>query len=110
MRYQTILQLQKDYSSRQVMQSLGCKLYDEILFQKLLQFRSEVANMLNVPEHMIFQKKSLLDMSQVMPTDYNSLRRIWGVSNWGMKKYGSAFLTIIKEHIESKHSQEELKK
>ena len=103
MRYQTLLQLQKEFSSRQVMHSLGCKCYDDILFHKLLQFRSEVANSLNIPEHMIFQYKTLLDMSQMLPADFHSLRRIWGVSNWGLKKYGFAFLTIIKEHIESKH-------
>ena len=96
----TLAKLQKEYSNRQVMQSSGYKLYDETLLGKLLQFRSELAEILDIPEHLIFQYKTLLDMAQVMPTDFDTLRRIWGVSNWGLKKYGFAFLETIRVHVE----------
>lgn len=69
--------------------------YDEELFERLRQKRSELASEMGVPAYIIFSDKTLKHLANDKPHDKESMLEVNGV---GMKKYeqfGEEFLALL---------------
>ena len=72
---------------------------DDSLFQKLVILRTEIAREIKLPPYIIFHDKSLLEMSEKLPLDLDSLSEISGVGKTKLEKYGSRFIDVIKKYV-----------
>lgn len=70
------------------------------LFERLRVLRRELASNANLPPYTIFPDKTLKEMSQNMPTELNAMRRINGVGEVKLKKYGETFISVIKTYMD----------
>lgn len=71
---------------------------DEALWHALRQCRADLAQQHGVPPYVIFHDASLQEMCQYRPDDLQALRRISGVGEQKLARYGQAFLDIIRQH------------
>jgi ATP-dependent DNA helicase RecQ len=70
---------------------------DAALFQKLKALRLSIACEHNLPPYVIFHDKTLMEMALSKPATLEALAHINGVGESKLKKYGPAFLQIIKD-------------
>ena len=75
--------------------------FDENLVKILKKIRKQISEEKNIPPFIIFQDPSLEDMSIQYPVTNEELRNIIGVGHGKAEKYGSAFITAIKEYVNS---------
>jgi ATP-dependent DNA helicase RecQ len=68
---------------------------DQPLFEKLREFRKEIADELNLPPYVIFHDATLMQMAEERPATEAALLAINGVGEAKMRRYGSAFLEVI---------------
>ncbi len=73
---------------------------DEELFGILKGLRKTIARQKNLPPYVIFQDPSLEAMATTYPITEEELANIPGVGKGKAKRYGEAFLEIIKRHVE----------
>ncbi|MEK6622133.1 MAG: helix-turn-helix domain-containing protein, partial [Planctomycetota bacterium] len=69
--------------------------YDRVLFDRLRALRKTAADKEGVPPYVIFHDTSLKEMSISYPGSLADLRKISGVGEMKLKKYGDAFLKEI---------------
>jgi len=74
---------------------------DEGLFANLKTLRLQLAAKEGVPAFVIFSDAALYDMCAKLPTDDKGFLSVSGVGEVKLKKYGSAFLKAIREHLQS---------
>lgn len=74
---------------------------DEGLFANLKTLRMQLAAKEGVPAFVIFSDAALYDMCAKLPTDDKGFLSVSGVGEVKLKKYGSAFLKAIREHLQS---------
>lgn len=67
------------------------------LFDKLRELRLEIAREESMPPYIIFNDKTLIEMSARIPTSEEEMLRISGVGENKLKKYGDRFLKVIEE-------------
>ena len=67
----------------------------EALFQALRAKRSELAHAQGVPPYVIFNDKTLVEMTIHRPQDSYEMARINGVGETKLERYGAAFLDVI---------------
>src|SRR5665648_2916 len=72
---------------------------DKDLFGKLKELRYKIAQLQKVPAFVIFTDATLIDMCNKMPSNDDQLLMVSGVGESKMKRYGEAFLEVIKEFI-----------
>lgn len=72
---------------------------DDVLFEKLRQLRKRLADRDKVPPYVIFADSTLKEMSMDCPVDEAALRRVKGVGEAKLERYGSEFLIVIREYI-----------
>jgi ATP-dependent DNA helicase RecQ len=70
-----------------------------ILFQKLVALRRDIAKETNMPPYIIFHDSTLKDMVSKLPVDLESMKVVSGVGKSKMEKYGLAFIDVIKEYL-----------
>ena len=75
---------------------------DEELLSMLKQERKSVAKKLNLPPFVLFQDPSLEDMATQYPVSIEELKNCQGVGEAKAKKYGKAFVELIKAYVEEK--------
>jgi ATP-dependent DNA helicase RecQ len=75
---------------------------DEELFTVLKGLRKKLSKQLQLPPFVIFQDPSLEDMAIQYPITIEELQNITGVGAGKAKRYGSAFIKIIKSYVEEK--------
>ena len=77
------------------------KLYslDTELFSRLKELRKRIASKEKVPPYIVFADTSLKQMATQMPLNEKELLDITGVGEYKLQKYGSIFLTEIKEYL-----------
>lgn len=73
---------------------------DMVLFKMLKELRKSISKKNNVPPFVIFQDPSLEDMSTQYPINNDELRKIFGVSEGKIRKYGDAFSKLIAQYVE----------
>lgn len=79
--------------------------YDENLFEILRTERKKMADEKGVPPYTIFPDTTLMEMAYYYPKDKDHLLPLYGVGEVKLKKYGPAFIGVIKKYT-SEHSIE----
>ncbi|HOO47349.1 MAG TPA: RQC domain-containing protein, partial [Deltaproteobacteria bacterium] len=69
--------------------------YDRELFENLKALRKRLAEKAGVPPFVIFSDTSLAEMAAYLPQDTDDFRRIHGVGDHKLKRYGPDFLEEI---------------
>ncbi|MBD5345883.1 MAG: DNA helicase RecQ [Bacteroides sp.] len=77
----------------------GCAA-DPELYSILKDLRKKVANEYSLPPYVIFQDPSLEAMATTYPITIDELANISGVGAGKAKRYGQAFVDIIRRHVE----------
>jgi len=72
--------------------------YDRMLFERLRALRKTMADHEGVPPYVIFHDTTLKEMTVCYPGNLTDLRRISGVGERKLKKYGEAFLKEIVDY------------
>ena len=67
------------------------------LLAALKRQRRDIARAENVPAFMIFADRTLIDMAQKRPATLEDLRRVYGVGERKIARYGEAFLEVLAE-------------
>ena len=75
---------------------------DSELFKKLKNLRLETARREKVPAFVVFSDRTLIEMSNRQPQLKEQLLKVNGVGLKKLELYGDRFLTVIREHINSK--------
>ena len=73
---------------------------DPTLYKMLKDLRKEVAKAKNVPTYVVFQDRSLEEMSTYYPISRKELAKITGVSDGKARKYGRKFYQLIALYVE----------
>jgi ATP-dependent DNA helicase RecQ len=76
-------------------------LFDEVLFERLRIVRKRIAGENHVPPYVIFSDKTLHEMCRQFPKTAFELRRISGVGDVKLERYGEEFLAEIRIHGEN---------
>lgn len=72
--------------------------YDEVLFEKLRGLRKRIAGEHHVPPYVIFSDKTLHEMCRHYPVTLTEMRRISGVGDAKLERYGDDFIAEIKKY------------
>ena len=73
---------------------------DPELYSILKDLRKKIAKQYNLPPYVIFQDPSLEAMATTYPITMEELQNITGVGAGKAKRYGEAFIKVIKTHVE----------
>lgn len=76
-------------------------LFDHALFERLRAVRKRLAEANQVPPYVIFSDKTLHEMCRQYPVTSAELRRIAGVGDVKLERYGDDFLGEIRAYRES---------
>jgi len=76
--------------------------YDQTLFERLRVVRKKIAEEQHVPPYVIFSDKTLHEMCRQFPQTASAMRRISGVGDVKLERYGESFMKAIKNHGEKK--------
>jgi ATP-dependent DNA helicase RecQ len=72
--------------------------YDETLFDRLRVIRKKIAGENHVPPYIIFSDKTLHEMCRQFPKTSSEMRRISGVGDVKLQRYGEDFLEEIRTY------------
>ena len=72
--------------------------YDETLFDRLRVIRKKIAGENHVPPYVIFSDKTLHEMCRHFPKTASEMRRISGVGDVKLERYGEDFLEEIRNY------------
>lgn len=75
---------------------------DDELFERLRQLRKELSQKEGVPPYVIFHDSTLKELSQICPTDKETMLTIKGIGAAKFEKYGSYFLACVQEYLQKK--------
>jgi ATP-dependent DNA helicase RecQ len=67
------------------------------IFHKLSELRSHLAKEERLPSYCIFHDRTLREMARALPATPEELLRIVGVGEVTLRKYGQAFLRVLRE-------------
>lgn len=73
---------------------------DEVLFSILKDIRKKIATKENLPPYVIFEDRSLEDMTIQYPINMEEMKQIIGVGLSKAQKYGEPFIKVIKNYVE----------
>ncbi|MGD0283523.1 MAG: RecQ family ATP-dependent DNA helicase, partial [Dissulfurispiraceae bacterium] len=73
--------------------------YDEALFARLRIVRKRLADRQQVPPYIIFSDKTLQEMCRNLPLTASAMRKIGGVGDMKLQRYGEDFIDEIMRHI-----------
>ncbi len=76
--------------------------FDDELYQLLLDLRKSISREKSIPPFVIFQEPSLKDMCFQYPITKEELTNIQGVGNGKAERYGSPFIELIADYVERK--------
>ncbi|MCK4627293.1 MAG: HRDC domain-containing protein, partial [Phycisphaerae bacterium] len=75
--------------------------YDRELFERLRSVRTRLAGEQNVPPYVVFSDRTLHEMACYFPVTPDEMRRITGVGDMKLQRYGDEFLPPIQAFVES---------
>ena len=84
----------------------GAVACDEGLFESLRNLRKELADEKGVPPYVIFGDRTLRHIARSYPQSAESFLEVPGVGNQKLIDYGSAFMSAVKEWLETHPRQE----
>ena len=71
----------------------------DLLFQRLVALRKQIAKEEKLPPYIIFHDTSLKDMVSKLPVDLESMKSVSGVGHAKLEKYGSRFIEAIRGYL-----------
>ncbi|MCP5008029.1 MAG: DNA helicase RecQ [Planctomycetes bacterium] len=74
--------------------------YDETLFERLRVLRMKYSEEQQVPPYIIFSDKALHEMCAFFPVTPDDMKRINGVGDVKLERYGSDFIIAIKSYLD----------
>lgn len=74
--------------------------FDENLYNSLVDLRKSISKQRNIPPFVIFQEPSLRDMCFQYPITIEELTNIQGVGSGKATRYGQPFVALIKNYVE----------
>jgi ATP-dependent DNA helicase RecQ len=74
--------------------------YDETLFERLRMIRKRIADANRVPPYVVFSDKTLQEMCRHVPVTASAMRRIAGVGDVKLERYGEEFMAAIRTYTE----------
>ncbi|MEM1166267.1 MAG: ATP-dependent DNA helicase RecQ [Planctomycetota bacterium] len=74
---------------------------ERALFEKLRGLRREIAESQDVPAYVVFSDATLRSMSRIRPRTVPSMRRVSGVGETKLERYGQAFFDAIEVFCET---------
>jgi ATP-dependent DNA helicase RecQ len=72
---------------------------DPALFQRLREWRSEVARRQGVPAYVVFHDRTLNELAARRPSDLDELEALPGIGRTKLDRYGQALLEILAASI-----------
>ena len=75
------------------------KRYDKDLFARLRFLRKQIADKENIPPYVVFNDATLQEMAEFTPTTADEMLSINGVGERKLERFGDAFLTLIRAHL-----------
>ncbi|MFL6374643.1 MAG: DNA helicase RecQ [Pyrinomonadaceae bacterium] len=72
--------------------------YEQPLFEELRRLRAVIAQAENLPPYIVFSDATLIEMATWLPLTDDDMRRIMGVGDVKMQKYGRDFLAEIRKY------------
>ncbi|MCY3727750.1 MAG: DNA helicase RecQ [Nitrospira sp.] len=79
---------------------------DEALWEALRKARTALAKEQGVPPYVVFHDTTLRELVQLKPTRLVEMERIQGVGEHKLRKYGEAFLRVMREHVPAERAGE----
>ena len=73
------------------------------LFNQLRNIRNDICADLELPIYFVATTKTLVEMSNLLPTDMKALQKISGFGEKKAEKYGHPFITAIKKYCKLHH-------
>ena len=67
------------------------------LFEALRALRANLAREQNLPPYVVFHDSALREMVALRPTTLNEFARVPGVGETKLKRYGPAFLEVLRQ-------------
>lgn len=92
------------YGRRNVTLKVISRQEDMALYDKLCRLREQQATQENVPATWLFTDDSLHAMALRKPKTQNAFRYIAGVDDSKKEKYGQAYVTLIRDHINPRNT------
>ncbi len=83
-----------------VVVSNGGGVFDETLYNQLLDLRKSLSKQKDIPPFVIFQEPSLKDMCFQYPITIEELTNVQGVGHGKASRYGQPFVALIKSYVE----------
>ncbi|HTH51883.1 MAG TPA: RecQ family ATP-dependent DNA helicase, partial [Pyrinomonadaceae bacterium] len=74
--------------------------YEQPLFEELRRLRSVIAQAENLPPYIIFSDATLIEMATWLPLTDDDMRRMMGVGDVKMQKYGRDFLAEVRKYCD----------
>ena len=71
----------------------------DLLFQRLVALRRQIAKEEKLPPYIIFHDTSLKDMVSKLPVDLEAMKNVSGVGHAKLEKYGSRFIEAIRGYL-----------
>jgi ATP-dependent DNA helicase RecQ len=78
---------------------------DELLFERLVRLRKQLADERAVPPHILFSDVSLRQMARDYPANERDLARISGMSARKLQEFGRVILAVVAGHLETQPRQ-----
>jgi ATP-dependent DNA helicase RecQ len=75
--------------------------YLKDLFDELKTLRTNFAKEENVPPYVVFSDATLIEMATYLPQSFSEMRKISGVGDLKLEKYGADFLEVIKDYCDT---------
>jgi len=72
---------------------------DDHLFELLRELRRHIAAREQVPPYVIFADSTLREMSEQYPADLTAMRKIKGMGDIKLARYGGEFLPVIRQYM-----------
>jgi ATP-dependent DNA helicase RecQ len=79
--------------------------YDEELFRRLRHLRMKMADRQQVPPYIIFSDKTLHEICRTFPLTLPELRKVSGVGDLKLQRYGEEFTREIRNYVDEKETQ-----
>lgn len=74
--------------------------YNKVLFEKLRSLRKQIADEKNFPPYVVFNDKTLQEMTSKFPRNNAQFLGIKGVGEQKLEDYGELFLEVINNYVE----------
>lgn len=72
---------------------------DQFLFDSLRVLRKAIADREQVPPYLVFSDSTLREMCEVLPLNAAAMRKVKGVGEMKLERYGAAFLRTIGDYV-----------